>query len=376
VTDPDAAARRYHRRRLLLSIASVTLGAAILVAWLASGAAVALVAWLAERLPARALVVAAMAMAVGGSTTVVTFPLSVLGGFVLPRRAGLLHQSGRGWLADQAKGLALGGALGLAAVELVYALLAWSPAWWWLWSALLVWGGAVLLTAVLPVWIVPLFYRLVPLEDRTLRDRLLALARRAGVTAAEISVLRVSEKERTANAGVVGLGRTRRILVADTLLTEFAPEEIEVVLAHELAHHARGHLPRSLAIQLGVFGVDFAVVDAALERLAGGAGLSGPADPAGLPLLALVFGALGLLTTPLLAAWSRRLEREADADALAVTRAPAAFVAAMERLARLNLAERRPGRLKEWLFATHPSIDSRIALARAAERQPAGAVSP
>ncbi len=369
MTDTDLEARRYHRWQLWLSVAAFVLTVAVLCAWLWSGAAVALAVALGARLGSRAAVVALMLAAVGGSTSAATFPLDVLRGFVLPRRAGLLSQSLRAWLVDKAKAVALGGVLGLAAFELLYALLAWSPQWWWLWGAAALGLGSVLLTAIVPVWIVPLFYRLTPLTDASLRERLLALAARVGVVAAEVSVADFSRKGRTANAAVVGLGRTRRILVSDTLLANFPPDEVEVVLAHELAHHARGHLARGLLLQLVLLGASFALAHRALGVATAAFGLPEAADPAGLPLLALLLTGLGLLATPLAAAWSRRLERQADADALEVTRAPAAFVAAMERLGRLNLAERRPNRLKELLFATHPSLEQRIALAQAAERR-------
>jgi STE24 endopeptidase len=187
-----------------------------------------------------------------------------------------------------------------------------------------------------------------------------------GVRAAEVAVADFSRKGRTANAAVVGLGRTRRILVSDTLLREFPVEEVEVVLAHELAHHARRHVAKGLLLQSVLVLAALWTADRALRAGAAALGLAGPADPAGLPLLALVVAGLGLLTTPLVAAWSRRLEREADRVALDVTGAPHAFVAAMERLGRLNLAERQPGRLRELLFATHPSLEARIAAARAA----------
>ncbi len=373
MADPDIEARRYHRRQLWLSIAAFLLTAAVLAAWLASGAAEALAAALGARLSWRPAVVAAMLAAVGGSTALAGFPLDVLRGFVLPRRAGLLTQSFAGWLADKAKAGALGGLLGLFAFELFYALLAWSPGRWWLWSAAALAAASILLTTVVPLWIVPLFYRLTPLQDPALRARLLALAARVGVVAAEIAVADFSRKGRTANAAVVGLGRTRRILVSDTLLASFPPDEVEVVLAHELAHHARGHLPKGLGLQVVLLVVVFSLADAVLRRVTAPLGVLSPADPAGLPLLALVLGGLSLLVTPCAAAWSRRLEREADAEALAVTGAPGAFVAAMERLGRLNLAERRPNRLREWLFATHPALEERIAAARAMERRLAGA---
>jgi STE24 endopeptidase len=373
MVDSDAEARRYHRRQLWLSVAGFLVTAVVLLVWLASGAAATLATALAARIPWRPAVIALVLAAVGASTALPGFPLDVLRGYVLPRRAGLLSQSFRAWLADRAKVAVLGGALGLGVFELIYALLAWSPGRWWAWSALVLTAVSILLTALVPVWIVPLFYRLTPLDDPELRARLLGLAARAGVPAAEVSVADLSRKGRAANAAVVGLGRTRRILVSDTLLASFPPDEVEVVLAHELAHHARGHLAQALGVQAILFVAMFGAAHVAIRAGVAWLGLAGLADPAGLPWVALVLAGLGLATTPLAAAWSRRLEREADAAALEVTRAPATFIAAMERLGRLNLAERRPGRLKEWLFATHPSLDERIARAQAVERRLAGA---
>ncbi|HEY7142004.1 MAG TPA: M48 family metallopeptidase [Methylomirabilota bacterium] len=365
--DPDQArARRYHRRQFALTLVDLAVGAALLAWWSWSGAAARLAAGLGSRLPSPALVVAGMALALGASQALLTFPLDVMAGFLLPRRVGLLAQGFGSWLGDRAKTLAIGGALGLLSVEVVYGLLRWSPGWWWLWGGAVLTVGLVLLAAVVPVWLVPLFYRLTPLEDPALRARILALADRMGVRAAEVSVADFSRKGRAANAAVVGLGRTRRILVSDTLLRKFPVEEVEVVLAHELGHHARRHVAKGLAVQSGLIVGTLWAVDRALRAGTGTLHLSGPADPAGLPFLALIVAALGLVATPVVAAWSRRLEREADRVALDVSGAPDAFVAAMERLGQLNLAERRPGRLRELLFATHPSLEARIATGRAA----------
>ncbi len=365
-------AREYHRRQFALSLVDLGLGAVLLVWWAWSGAATRLAAGLDGWLPAAA-VVATMTLALGVTQALLTFPLDVVGGFVLPRRAGLLTQRFAGWLGDRAKALAIGGALGLLAAQVVYGLLQWSPERWWLWASGVLAAGLVLLTLVVPVWLVPLFYRLTPLEDRELRARILALAARMGVRAAEVLVADFSRKGRVANAAVVGLGRTRRILVSDTLLREFPVEEVEVVLAHELGHHARSHMTQGLLLHGALLVATLWVADRALRMGVASLGLAGPADPAGLPFLALVVSVLGLLATPPIAAWSRRLEREADRIALDVSGAPAAFVAAMERLGRLNLAERRPGRLRELLFATHPSLDDRIAAGRRAEaRRAAG----
>jgi STE24 endopeptidase len=361
----EARARRYHRAQLALHGADAVLTAGVLAAWVGTGAAGALARGLEAALGAAWAVPPAVALVVGASAAVLTFPLDVAGGLVLPRRAGLSTQSAGAWLADRAKLLAIAAALTLAATAAVYAALRWSPRWWWLLGAGLLEAGAILLTAVVPVWVAPLFYRLAPLADAALRERLLALAARVGVPAVEVLVADFSRKGRTANAAVVGLGRTRRVVVSDTLLDHFPPAEVEVVLAHELAHHARGHLAQALALQGGLLLLTLWVADRALRAWGPGLGLTGPADPAGVPLLALVLSGLGLAVTPVAAAWSRHLEREADRAALALTDAPDAFVGAMERLGALNLAERRPGRLRQLLLASHPSLEERIAAARA-----------
>jgi STE24 endopeptidase len=362
MADGDSA--RYHRLRLALGIARGGLGTAFLVALLWSGAAQRLAALAAAVTTSAAGQVALVAAALSVAHTLLVLPLTWLSGWVLPRRYGVLHQSLRGWLADRAKAAALGAGVGLAAVEVVYALLR-ATALWWLAAAAAAVAFAIVVTAVLPIWILPLFYRLTPLADDSLRARLLGLAERSGVRAIGVWIADESRRSRTANAAVVGLGATRRILLYDTLASAFQPAEIEAVLAHELGHHAHGDVRRGL-IAHGLLGVvTFWIADRLLSAGVRWWDLAGVADPAGLPWLALVLGALGLVTMPLVNAFSRRIERHADDFALALTRDPQGFVGAMERLAALNLAERRPHRLKELLLFSHPALDRRIARARA-----------
>jgi STE24 endopeptidase len=262
-------------------------------------------------------------------------------------------------LADRLKALLIGGALSLAAVEIAYGLIALTP-YWWLVAAGVFFVVQIALTAVVPIWIVPIFYRLSPLADAELRERLLALARRAHVDAVGVFVADQSRKSRTANAAVVGIGRTRRIIVFDTLLSSFTPEEIESVLAHELGHHVHGDIRRGLLVQGALLLVTARLAALGLDAGVPLLGLAGPADPAGLPWLALVLLALGLIQLPLGNGFSRRIERQADDFALATTGNAPAFIGAMERLAQLNLAERRPNRLKEIVFYSHPALDRRI----------------
>ena len=364
MTDTGESAH-YHRLQFSLAVGRLALSVTFLVAVLASGAARALADAAVAATASPAAQVAIVAVALGVAQALLSFPLAWASGFAVPRRFGLLHQPFPSWLADRAKGAALGGAVALAAVEVSYALLR-ATSLWWLGMAALAVAFSVLVTAVLPVWVLPLFYRLTPLADEALRARLLALAGRAGVPALGVWVADQSRKSRTANAAVVGLGRTRRILLYDTLTASFRPDEIEAVLAHELGHHVHRDMRRGLLVQGALSLVMFWLADHVLRAGLGLWGVTTLADPAGLAWLALVMLGLGLVTAPLANGFSRFIERQADDFALTLTRNPGGFIGAMERLASLNLAERRPHRLKEFMLYSHPALDRRIARARSA----------
>jgi STE24 endopeptidase len=352
-------ARTYHRWRLIL--ASVRL--------LAAGMVLGVATWVLARtrlLPAPAnrgelvLLLAVELGLLGAVLGLATAPLTVAAAYWLPRRAGLLHQPWPRWVLDRAKGLAIRAPLGVLALLAVYALLS-TTSLWWLGAAVLFFAGRVIGVAVTPTWLLPLFYRLTPLADAGLCDRVLALAARARVPVLGVWVGDQSRKSRTANATVTGLGRTRRIILWDTLLARFTPNEVEFVLAHELGHHVHGDIPRMLLLDGALLLATFGLMDPLLHISVAAWGWSGVADPAGLPWLLLLLNGFGLAGTPLRNTFSRRLERRADDFAVAITGNVAAAAGTITRLGSLNLAERRPHRLVEALLYTHPSIDRRLA---------------
>ena len=361
--EETARARVYHRRQLALSLLGLVLSVAYLLLLIETRAAAHLARFVARWTTTWWLELAVAVIVLAGAYRLLTLPLQWLGGYWLPRRYGLLHQSLRRWLWDAAKAALIGAALGLLAVLTVYALLRVTP-WWWLWGAAIFLAGYTLLALVAPIWLVPLFYRLTPLPDGDLRARLLALARRVGVPVTGVFVVDQSRKSRTANAAVTGLGRTRRILLFDTLLDQFTAEEIEAVLAHELAHQLHGDIRRGLLVQGALTLVTFWIADRALRGGAGWLGLTGPADIAGLPLFGLILVLVSLAALPVANGWSRRVEWQADRFALETIPDPRAFIGSMERLATLNLAEREPHRLEELFLYSHPAIERRIAHAR------------
>jgi STE24 endopeptidase len=214
--------------------------------------------------------------------------------------------------------------------------------------------------------LLPMFYRFKPLDRAPLLARIDALSRRAGVPVLGVYEWSLGDKSRRANAALVGAGANRRILLSDTLLADYSDDEIEVILAHELGHHAHRDIRNGLAIEAAIIALACASAAAALALTWRVLGLEGPADVAGLPLLVMAGGLVSLLATPFLNAWSRRNEHRADRFALELTDRPDAFVSAMRRLAAQNLAEERPSAATLWLFHSHPPFDERIQAARAA----------
>ncbi|MFI5008171.1 MAG: M48 family metallopeptidase [Solirubrobacterales bacterium] len=361
--EEGARARVYHRRQLALSLLGLALSVAYLLVLIATRAAAHLADHVARWTSIWWLELGIVVLVLAGAYRLLTLPLHWLGGYWLPRRFGLLHQPFRRWLWDAGKGALIGAGLGLLAVLTIYGLLRVTP-WWWLWGAAVFFAGYTLLALVAPIWLVPLFYRLTPLPDGDLRARLLALAGRVGVPVTGVFVVDQSRKSRTANAAVTGLGRTRRILLFDTLLDQFTAEEIEAVLAHELAHQLHGDIRRGLLVQGALTLVTFWIADLALRWGVGRLGLAGPADIAGLPLFGLILVLVSLAALPVANGWSRRVEWQADRFALETIPDPRAFIGSMERLATLNLAERDPHRLEEFFLYSHPAIARRIAHAR------------
>lgn len=297
-----------------------------------------------------------------------SFPLSFYAGYALERRYGLSRERFRGWLYDQAKSLAIVVVFGCVGVNLLYFIIRLSPRYWWLPAGMAFAGLITGLSTLAPVLLLPLFYTVKPLERESLRARLLSLAERAGARVLGVYEWGLGAKTTKANAALTGLGATRRVLVSDTMLAEYSDEEIEVVLAHEIAHHLHGDIFKGIAFESGLILAGFYVAARLLDALAGAAGLRGPADIAGLPLLVLAGGAVSTVMVPLAHAISRAHERSADRFAIEVTRNPGAFISAMRRLGAQNLAEEHPSRLVQWLFYSHPPVAERIAAAREQER--------
>jgi len=290
-------------------------------------------------------------------------PLSYYYGFVLPHRYGLSKQALASWLRDKVKASGLQLLLGLCLVIIVYWLIGHLPALWWLATVLIMFLVSLILTWLTPTFLIPLFYKLKPLEEGGLKEKLVDLARRAGVDIAECLTMDLSSKATTANAMLSGWGKSRRIIFSDTLLKGYSWDEIEVTLAHELGHRLHHDIPKLIGIQAATFLLAFYLANLTLRAGVVLFSLQGISDIAGLPWLILVLAMLILVLQPALNWYNRRLEIAADETALALSNNPQAFIGLMTKLTDQNLSEAEPSQWAKLLFYDHPPYNERVKLA-------------
>jgi STE24 endopeptidase len=291
---------------------------------------------------------------------ILTLPLSYQTGLNLPRHYGLSRQAFSGWLADHVKSLSMGIAFGAISVAILYFLIERSTDLWWLFAWGLLMVVSLVLTVLAPLLLVPLFFKMRPLEEGGLVDRLTKLAAKAGVSVGGIYVIEFSEKTSLANAGVMGLGHTKRVVISDTMIERYSTEEIEVVMAHELAHQRHGDVWRLYGVQAATLLVVFGLASWLFGILAEMQVYVNLFDPAALPLLLFCFSVAGAPGLPLLSWFSRRLEAAADAYALELTNKPGVFISAMTKLTDQNLGEARPSSFLDRLSQDHPSYNDRV----------------
>ena len=365
--DPERQekAKIYARIQRRLMLVDLGIGAVYLLAWLLSGGSLALRRALQAWTSNPWLLLAVFVIIFGGIYLVIDLPLSYYSEFILPHRFDQSVETLGGWIKDQLIGLAISGVLGLLLIEAIYWLLRVSPALWWLWAGILLVFFTVILSNLAPVLIMPLFNKYVPLgeEHADLAERLTRLAAQAGTRVQGVFTFDMSKRTKAANAGLTGMGSTRRIVLGDTLIQEFTPDEIETVLAHELGHQVHKDILLGITFGSLINLVGLFLASVVLRWGAAAMGAAGPADPAALPLFGLVLAVFGLVTMPLTAGWSRWRERMADQYALDSTHNPSAFAAALARLANQNLSDADPEPWVEFLLYSHPALSKRIRMA-------------
>jgi Zn-dependent protease with chaperone function len=352
----------YYRRMLAvlnLILPALGLWVAIRLGWSA-----ALRAWLETHgLGHPWLLVAAFTTVFIVVTTLLNLPLGYIS-LALRRMYGLSQETTIAWLARLAKELLVSLVMTLIAVEGLYWLLRAAPDRWWLWASAGFVALTLLLTYLTPYVITPLFFTQRPLADQPLRDQIFQLGQRANVPISEIYVIDASSQGNEGNAYFTGVGGSTRVVLYDTLLRSYPPEQLMTILAHELGHWREQHIWKGLLLSWIAAPVGLWIVHALLSWLLPAWGIRDRADIAGLPVILLIVTLGTLMTLPAQNWISRRWERAADQFAIQTTGDPAAFQATFVGLAKQNLSDPTPPPFLESLFSTHPAIGRRVAEAQ------------
>lgn len=298
-------------------------------------------------------------LVIGLVSSVLSFPIDYFFGFRLEHKFGLSNLTFFGWIGEKAKAALVGAVIGAPIAFLFYWLIS-NYELWWFYLGFIVFGYSVILAQIAPVLIFPLFYKFTPIENEDIKNRLMDLCSRAGFKVSGVYKFNMSKTTKKANAAFTGLGRTKRIILGDTLLETFTEKEIETVFAHELGHYKKGHIVKNIFISLfGTFAGLF-IMSQIYTALFPVFGFTKPYEIAALPLLAAIAAIYSFLISPLTSAISRKFEFEADRFAVDTTGDPEALASTMTKLAEQNLANDEPSPLVEFWSYSHPSIKRRI----------------
>lgn len=346
----------HSRIRDVLYFAGFAYTAAVLVLLLRSGAS----ARLRDMARRRTFLYAAMLIV---AIAVLEFPLSLYSGFLLPHRFRLTQQTFAAWLADFGKGLAVEVVVGAIVATLAIAGIRRFRRWW-----IALWIGSIPLIVftvlVAPLVIDPLFNEFVPLRDPVLREALLDQAARAGIEGGRVYEVDKSKQTTTMNAYVAGIGPTKRIVMWDTLLAKLDREEVLAVMGHEMGHYVLHHiwLGLAFALALSLVAAYFAqkMYERSLAKWGGRWRVEGPADPAALPAMLLLMTLMAFVASPLVAGFSRHIEREADRFAIELTGLNEALASTFVKFAEDSKVDPDPPRFIEWWRYSHPAPQRRI----------------
>jgi STE24 endopeptidase len=333
-------------------------GTVVLLVILFSGLLPLIFHFFTQNLGGSAWSMAAFLFAVGFATSLPGLPFDWYGQFRLEERFGFNTTTPKTWLLDRVKGVLLALVLGYPLLTLILKIVEWTGAMWWLWA----WGAMLafqlLMLVLAPVLIMPLFNKFTPLPEGALRERLLKLAQRTSFVAQSIQVMDGSKRSRHSNAFFTGFGRFRKIVLFDTLIQQLTEPELEAVLAHEIGHYKKKHIPKMLVFSAlsSLLGFYLVAVLANQEWFYRAFGFEpGNIAPA-LLLFALLAGVVTFWFSPLAHWWSRRYEYQADAFAAEVMNEPRSLVGALRKLNEKNLSNLMPHPLYSGFYYSHPTL--------------------
>ncbi len=354
-----AKTKKYNRIKLILSISGIMIDLGFWLAVIFVGISTLIANWAVQKVDFPLFQFYIFAGLLGLMSMILTFPLTFYSGYLVEHRFNLSNQNLWQWIREKVKGLLVSLPIGGLLITGIYLLLWKSPHWWWLWAWIFLVGFTLILGRIAPILIFPIFYKFKPLENQNLQNRIQNLAEKWGLTVSGVYQFNLSKNTKKANAAFTGIGKSRRVILGDTLLENFAEEEIETIFAHEIGHHVHRHLLKGILfnsiLSLAGLVLTFQLYQVILDLHHYQAHQLGA-----LPYLALLLFCFGLITGPLGNLLSRHFEYQADQFAVDSTGKASHFSNSLKKLGQLNLADDSPHPVIEFLFYSHPSINHRI----------------
>lgn len=361
--DRRKAAKKYTRLKETSSLIETAIKFILFLLFVITGLSRKLEAFLIDIAENKYLVLLIFLFLTGLCLNLLFLPYDYYFGFRLEHRFRLSNQTSAQWFREYIKNTAVGTLLILPVIVAFYWLLS-NTSDWWLYTAILISFYSAVITKVAPFVIFPLFYKFTPLEEGELKKRITNMCEKAGFKVSGVYCFNMSKTTRKANAALAGIGKTKRIILADTLIENFTVDEIETVFAHELGHYKKGHILKNVIFSVFLIFFVLWITSVTYDKLLPVFGFSSRSEIAALPLLAVIIGFLSFILSPLSSGLSRKFEFEADRFALTTTRNLDAFISTFNRLADQNLADDEPDRIYEFWFHSHPSIKKRILAAK------------
>lgn len=360
-------AKKYSGIRYTTAVASFVYLLSLLILFQICGLGVWLRVWIIQFFPNQALLIFFYSLILFLLYFIFNFPLEFYRSYLVEQRFGLSNEKFSHWLVDQIKGFLVGFFISIILIEGFFYFLRHNPGSWW-WICSLFWMFfSLILTRLFPVLIIPIFFKYKKVDNDDLRQRILNLAGRMGVKILDVYQIDFSKKTTKANAALTGLGKSRRVILTDTLQHRYNLEEIEAILAHEFSHLRLRHIMKTFLLNAGiilfVFYILFRFSAAVFIRF----NLT-LTDVAGLGIWIFCFTLLQVCFVPLLNWISRNMERNADRLAIESGGKRCAFISMMQKLSEQNLVEPKPSRWVKILFFDHPPAAERIAFVEALNR--------
>lgn len=352
--------KRYNNIKLGFSIGEGVLSFLLIFLFVVTGLSLSLQTYINKFVSDSYLLFLLFTIITGIAMAVIFSPANFYTGFYLEHKYNLSNQTFVKWIWEGTKGIAVSSVIGLPILLFFYYTLNQFGNLWWLPFAIVLFLVSVILARVVPVFILPLFYKITPVDDEELKSRINSLAKDAGIKVENVYKFNMSKNTKKANAAFTGIGKSKRILLGDTLLENYTKDEIETVIAHELGHYKKKHIIKNIIIGTIASFLTLFIISFLYKISIHWFGFEKITVVAALPLLSLWIMLIGLIQTPLTNILSRKYEYEADEYAISSTKKPESFESTLDKLTEQNLGDKNPHPFVEWFFYSHPSIKNRI----------------